>query len=146
MEVNGRSKTVGASSTTLTDRARNLGIMIALMIFGCAAYLVATEFISAKKSKGEVLLFRRGREPGRQSNRDEEASADDRFNTETLVRDKTMAETAASIQKQTSIFFWDGVTYDIKVKKKSLRLLDSIDGWVMPGTLTALMVQFFHTH
>jgi len=120
--------------------------MIALMVFGCAAYLVATEFISAKNSKGEVLLFRRGREPGRQSYCDEEASADDRFNTETLVRDKTMAETAASIHKQTSIFYWDGVTYDIKVKKKSLRLLDDVDGWVMPGTLTALMVQFFHSH
>jgi len=42
---------------------RNLGIIIALMLFGLAVYLIATEYISAKKSKGEVLLFRRGGVP-----------------------------------------------------------------------------------
>ena len=30
------------------------------MIGLCATYLLATEFITAKKSKGEILLFRRG--------------------------------------------------------------------------------------
>jgi len=115
--------------------------MIALMVFGCSAYLLATEFISAKKSKGEVLLFRRGREPDRKSKPDEESNTDDRLNAETLIQDKAAANPSASIQKQTSVFYWDGVTYDIKVKKKSQRLLDDVDGWVMPGTLTALMVQ-----
>jgi ABC-type multidrug transport system ATPase subunit len=31
------------------------------------------------------------------------------------------------------------VCYDIKIKKKTRRLLDQVDGWVKPGTLTALM-------
>lgn len=44
-----------------------------------------------------------------------------------------------AIQKQTSIFHWSDVTYDIKVKGGERRLLDLVDGWVKPGTLTALM-------
>jgi hypothetical protein len=121
---------------------RNLGIMIALMIFGCAVYLLATEFISAKKSKGEVLLFRRGRVPDLVQTADEEANVDDRVNTETVLsREKTVPDAPASIQKQTAVFHWDGVSYDIKIKGGPRRLLNDVDGWVKPGTLTALMVR-----
>ncbi|KAL8945039.1 MAG: hypothetical protein Q9216_000023 [Gyalolechia sp. 2 TL-2023] len=118
---------------------RNFGVMIAMMIFGCFVYLVATEYISAKKSKGEVLIFQRGRVPDIQPKLDEEANTDDRVNTETLAREKTVPDAPASIQKQTAIFHWDGVNYDIKIKGKSRRILDEVDGWVVPGTLTALM-------
>ncbi|XTI88346.1 ABC transporter-like protein [Cenococcum geophilum] len=118
---------------------RNLGIMIALMVFGCFGYLVATEYISAEKSKGEVLLFRRNRVPNLQPKPDEEAHGDDRLNVETLAREKTLPDAPASIQKQTAVFHWDSVCYDIKVKKEERRLLDEVDGWVKPGTLTALM-------
>lgn len=119
---------------------RNLGILIALMVFGCAIYLTATEYISAKKSKGEVLLFRRGRVPDRGPTADEESNVDDRVNTETvLTREKTIPDAPTSIQKQTAIFHWESVKYDIKIKGKPRRLLDDVDGWVKPGTLTALM-------
>ena len=46
----------------------------------------------------------------------------------------------ASIHRQTKIFHWKDVVYDIKIKGKPRRLLDHVDGWVKPGTLTALMV------
>ncbi|KAK0121069.1 hypothetical protein ONS96_011252 [Cadophora gregata f. sp. sojae] len=120
---------------------RNLGVMFALMAFGCAVYLICTEYISAKKSKGEVLLFRRGRVPDLGSKKpDEEANVDDRVNTEAvLAREKTVLDAPPSIQKQTAVFHWDSVNYDIKIKKEDRRLLDDVDGWVIPGTLTALM-------
>lgn len=117
--------------------------MIALMIFGCFVYLLATEFISAKKSKGEVLLFRRGRVPDLKPKLDEEANANDRINTETLARGKVVPDAPASIQKQTEILHWESVSYDIKSKGKARRLLDEVDGWIIPGTLTALMVFSF---
>lgn len=119
---------------------RNLGIMIALMIFGCAVYLTATEFISAKKSKGEVLLFPRGRVPDLAIKTDEESHEENRVTNEVvLTRTKTVPDAPAHIQKQTAVFHWDGVNYDIKIKKETRRLLDDVDGWVRPGTLTALM-------
>ena len=129
-------------TTVLTGTPRNLGIMVALMTFGCFVYLLATEYISAKKSKGEVLIFRRGRVPHLQRKLDEEANADDRVNIETLAGEKTVPEAPASIQKQTAVFHWDSVNYDIKIKGKPRRILDDVDGWVRPGTLTALMVCF----
>ncbi|ESZ90150.1 BcatrD protein [Sclerotinia borealis F-4128] len=118
---------------------RNLGIMIAFMLFGCAVYLTASEFISAKKSKGEVLLFRRGRIPYISKSSDEEAKLDDRMTAATLARTKTVPDAPPSIQKQTAIFHWDDVHYDIKIKGEPRKLLDGVDGWVKPGTLTALM-------
>lgn len=123
---------------------RNLGILIALMLFGCAVYLLATEFITAQKSKGEVLLFRRGRLPARGPKADEESNVDDRVNTETVLnRERTVPDAPTSIQRQTAIFHWESVQYDIKIKGKGRRLLDGVDGWVKPGTLTALMVYIF---
>lgn len=42
-------------------------------------------------------------------------------------------------QGSTSVFHWSNVCYDIKIKGKLRRILNYVDGWVKPGTLTALM-------
>lgn len=117
--------------------------MFGLMAFGCLGYLVATEYISAERSKGEVLLFRRNRMPTLGSKNDEESHGDDRINANLLAREQAVPGGAtAAIHQQTAAFHWDGVCYDIKVnKKEDRRLLDEVDGWVKPGTLTALMVR-----
>ena len=138
MEV---SRRLGASvGTSLTIAGRNFGIMLALMIFGCAIYLVATEYISAKKSKGEVLIFRRSHMPYLQSKSDEETASFGKNSVGILVNEKTALGPPVGLEKQTAVFQWSDVTYDIKVKKETLRLLHQVDGWVEPGTLTALMV------
>ena len=118
---------------------RNLGILIAEMIAFCGVYLVATEFVSAGRSKGEVLLFPRGAKPSIANKPDEEAKVDERPSIDTMTAQRTTTEIPASIQKQTAIFHWQAVNYDIKIKSEPRRLLDDCDGWVKPGTLTALM-------
>ena len=102
--------------------------MIALMVFGCTIYIVSTEYISSKKSKGEVLLFRRGKVPDFAPKPDVESNVDGQ--EVRLARSKTTPDAPASIQKQTAIFHWDSVNYDIKIKKEPRRLLDEVDGWV----------------
>jgi ATP-binding cassette, subfamily G (WHITE), member 2, PDR len=119
---------------------RNYGILITLMLFGLVAYLVATEYVSAKRSKGEVLLFPRGKVPALKSSKaDIEGTPDDRIDAEMVVAHKVTTEVPPSIQKQTAVFHWTDVNYDIKIKGEPRRLLDEVDGWVKPGTLTALM-------
>lgn len=123
---------------------RNLGILWALVVAGLIAHLAATEFITAKKSKGEVLLFPRTKLPDvGKTHMDEEGAPNTRETpTDALQRTATQAahgEAPPSIQKQTAIFHWQGVNYDIKIKKEPRKLLDDVDGWVKPGTLTALM-------
>lgn len=98
------------------------------MVFGCTIYLVSTEYISSKKSKGEVLLFRRGKVPEFAPKPDVESHIDGQ--EVRLARTKTIPDAPASIQKQTAIFHWDSVNYDIKIKKEPRRLLDNVDGWV----------------
>ncbi|KAL4895766.1 ABC-2 type transporter-domain-containing protein [Aspergillus ambiguus] len=112
---------------------RNLGIMFAFMIFFMATYLTATEYISEAKSKGEVLLFRRGQAPPAESNDIEMTSQ-----VGSATKTEEMPEGAA-IQRQEAIFQWQDVCYDIKIKGEPRRILDHVDGWVKPGTCTALM-------
>lgn len=70
--------------------------------------------------------------------KDEEGNDDDRPTSQGVVAQKTVSEIPPSIQKQTAQFHWLGVNYDIKIKGGARRLLDDVDGWVKPGTLTAL--------
>lgn len=43
------------------------------------------------------------------------------------------------IAKNTAIFTWQHVNYDIPVKGGQKRLLDDVQGYVRPGRLTAMM-------
>ncbi|KAK5110105.1 hypothetical protein LTR62_006239 [Meristemomyces frigidus] len=119
---------------------RNVGIVIVFIVGLMAFYLGATELISAKKSKGEVLVFQRGHIPKslKEKSHDEE-TADDGTDGAALAKKESYVEASDIIQKQTAIFSWRNVCYDIKIKKEDRRILDHVDGWVKPGTLTALM-------
>lgn len=116
---------------------RNFGILIAFLLFFLVTYLSAAEFISAKKSKGEVLVFQRGHKTLTKTTPLDAESGDD--NSVVADRDNDLELISSVIQKQTAIFQWQDVCYDIKIKGNCRRLLDHVDGWVKPGTLTALM-------
>jgi hypothetical protein len=116
---------------------RNFGIMIVFMIFFMALHLIATELIASERSKGEVLVFtrkamRQGKTPSKQ---DVESQAP----KESTPISKENGS-PASFQSQKSVFHWSNVCYTVKVKDEDRRILDNVDGWVKPGTLTALMV------
>ncbi|KAJ7076067.1 ABC-2 type transporter-domain-containing protein [Mycena belliarum] len=116
---------------------RNFGILIGFMILFCAAHLIATEYISAVKSKGEVLVFTRGHLPPKRPTEDEEAST---LNETPIGTPMKKRPEDVKIHPQKKIFLWKDVCYDITLKDGSdRRLLDHVDGWVKPGTLTALM-------
>ncbi|KZF23845.1 putative ABC transporter [Xylona heveae TC161] len=123
---------------------RNLGILFAFMVFFCGVYLFATEYVAAQKSKGEVLLFRRGHKSAVTKKRsvDDEESAEHVATSPGAAVEKGghgSEDAVATIQKQTAVFHWSDVCYDIKIKGQPRRILDNVDGWVKPGTLTALM-------
>src|SRR5689334_16513459 len=56
-----------------------------------------------------------------------------------LASTKPVHDAQAHIKEQTAIFHWDGVNHNINIKKEPRLLLDDVDGWVKPGSLTALM-------
>ncbi|KAH8879760.1 hypothetical protein GQ53DRAFT_738241 [Thozetella sp. PMI_491] len=122
-----------------SNKWRNVGILIAFAIFFHLVYLLAAEYISAKKSKGEVLVFRRGYSgPVMKGKGDSEASTSGPIAL-TEKNAPVPFPNDDGIQASTSIFHWNNVCYDIKIKGEPRRILDHVDGWVRPGTLTALM-------
>lgn len=123
-----------------SHRWRNFGILIAFLFGFLCSYLVAAEFVTAKKSKGEILVFRRGHIPA--AAKQKLAGDAESGNGNQVVVEKREVRTqdiSDVIQRQTAIFQWKNVCYDIKIKGEERRILDHVDGWVKPGTLTALM-------
>lgn len=120
------------------NKWRNFGILWAFMIALMMVYIAGTEFITSKKSKGEVLVFRRGHKfaaPKSKSQDDLESADPGR----SVVAQNNDSDDIAIIERQTAIFQWEDVCYDITIKGEPRRILDHVDGWVKPGTLTALM-------
>ncbi|KIW15896.1 hypothetical protein PV08_05946 [Exophiala spinifera] len=120
---------------------RNVGIIIAMAIFNHLVYFIASEFIKAKRSKGEVLVFRRGSISSRttKGGNDIEMSVTGPVSTVMNSAGNLASIEKGAFQGSTSVFHWNNVCYDIKIKKETRRLLDHVDGWVKPGGLTALM-------
>jgi ATP-binding cassette, subfamily G (WHITE), member 2, PDR len=110
-----------------------------MTIFFTFTYLAASEYVSSKKSKGEVLLFQRGHRSSGSIPGDIEKPAQLSKSDIGILRDLPQ-KINGTLHKQTSIFQWRNICYDIKIKKAERRILDHVDGWVKPGTLTALMV------
>ncbi|PLB37806.1 putative ABC multidrug transporter [Aspergillus candidus] len=118
---------------------RNIGIMIAFCIAFCVGHLVAVELVASERSKGEVLVFtRKGIKKHAPKAEDIETTTDSRPTKEVIAGDNVY-ESTANIEKATSVFHWQDICYDVKIKDETRRLLDHVDGWVKPGTLTALM-------
>ncbi|KAF8230823.1 putative ABC transporter [Tricholoma matsutake] len=115
---------------------RNFGILLCFWAFFAATYLLATEYISSSKSKGEVLVFRRGHVSPKKISEDEETG---RTSTTMSGDEPVDVDSVAAIQRQVATFHWEDVVYDIEIKGQPRRILDRVDGWVRPGTLTALM-------
>ncbi|CAI6091693.1 unnamed protein product [Clonostachys chloroleuca] len=138
--VNGEDYINTAYSYYHAHKWRNVGIIIAMIIFNHVVYFVASEYITAKKSKGEVLVFRRGFVPAShvRDRTDVEKSLPHPVQV-TKQFEGSSSSVDRTIQASVSVFHWSNVCYDLKIKKETRRILDHVDGWVKPGTLTALM-------
>ncbi|KKA28449.1 hypothetical protein TD95_002583 [Thielaviopsis punctulata] len=117
---------------------RNVGIMFAFMFFFGGIYLFCAEFVSERRSKGEVLVFRRGYKPSalaEKSHNDPEAVQLGPMAT----HDRASVNAGPKRQAEGTVFHWENVCYDVQIKEETRRILDHVNGWVKPGTLTALM-------
>lgn len=119
-----------------------MGILVAFWILFTVTYLGATELLSMAKSKGEVLIFRRSYFVEKRSSR-QTAEADDEEAprpAKTAVMQSVQTDDTYHRSNEGQTFHWEDVCYDIKNKGVTQRILDHVDGWVQPGSLTALMV------
>lgn len=110
--------------TSLTSK-QNFGIIWVFVFTLCGTHIVATEYITAKKSKGEVLLFRRGHSPAALTHK---GGSDEEIATGSIAGAEKAGyvDASAIIKKQTAIFQWEDVCYDIKLKSETRRILDNV--------------------
>lgn len=138
--VGGTAFVESSYSYQWNNRWRNYGIIVALTIFLFIAHLVMSELVASERSKGEVLVFRRSKmaKTARRQASDEETGKTSAHRGN-RVEDSGIA--TPSVQKQQSVFHWEGVNYEVQIKGETRKILDEVDGWIKPGTLTALMVE-----
>jgi ATP-binding cassette, subfamily G (WHITE), member 2, PDR len=140
--VDGAAYLKGAFGFVNSHRWRNLALIIVFMLFFMGLHLLATEYVASERSKGEVLVFTREAVTDKTSK--EKGSGDVELGARAPARQaqgssESDTDDSADVERQTSVFHWKDVCYDIKIKGEPRRILDNVDGWVKPGTLTALM-------
>ncbi|KAK3349493.1 ABC-2 type transporter-domain-containing protein [Lasiosphaeria hispida] len=141
--VSGDDYIMSGFSYSNGNKWRDFGIIIVFMVGFLIFYMLAAENVAAKKSKGEVLVFRRGHKPAvfKESKGDPESGGANvsRVIVNSGTDGNSSDKEAGMLKAQTSIFHWNNVSYEVKIKGETRQILDNVDGWVKPGTLTALM-------
>lgn len=126
-------------------RWRNWGIVLCYAVFFLIVYMVLIEYNKGEMQKGEVILFTRSTLNKKRKKND--ALKGDIESNDSITKDLTVSEESYSNEKENplqkigseDIFHWRDVCYDVKIKSETRRILSNVDGWVKPGTLTALM-------
>lgn len=137
--VHGEDYINSAYSYYHSHKWRNVGVVIGIAAFTHIVYFIASEYITAKKSKGEVLVFRKGVRSSFSTKSNDVEKSLSSSSPPVVSFGRSDAPNETNFQRSRSIFHWRNVCYDIKIKGQPRRILDSVDGWVKPGTLTALM-------
>lgn len=138
-EVSGTAYVETAFRYQYSNRWTNYAIIVGITIILLIAHLVMSELVASERSKGEVLVFRRSK----MKTRTKQLMTDEESGSATVHHNEKLGSSTDAepvVQKQVSIFHWEKVNYEIQIKNETRVILDSVDGWIKPGTLTALMV------
>ncbi|KAG5359982.1 Protein SNQ2 [Yarrowia sp. C11] len=117
---------------------RNLGILFAFWMGFVFFNVTFSEYIQYHSSSGDVLLFKRGHIP--------EELQQEGANVDEVIADKAQADDMEqkmdrllSLDEERDVFTWQNVDYVIPLAGGQRKLLDNVQGYVKPGTITALM-------
>ncbi|CAM9010933.1 unnamed protein product [Wickerhamomyces anomalus] len=125
---------------------RNFGIVIAFFVVFLAINAISTEFKRPVKGGGDHLYFKRGGKSSDKILMQHESKNSDIETGVTNSQDNDLKSSNSSDELDVfeglgskSIFAWQNVDYVIPYKGSTRKLLDNVQGYVKPGTLTALM-------
>ena len=119
---------------------RNWGIEVGFVAFFLFTYMLMVYLNPGERTKGEVLVFPR-KVVKKLMKMKKKGDLESNGATHTLPEAVNEGTTDAKdlIEASDEVFYWRDVCYDVQIKKETRRLLNYVDGWVKPGTLTALM-------
>ncbi|PSN70792.1 ABC-transporter [Corynespora cassiicola Philippines] len=117
---------------------RNLVVSIAFFVFFTALYAAATEYVKMGSASANVLVFKTPSPWSKtQLNEDIETAS----TTYILDPEKSVEvrPSRAAIAASGDSFCWKHINYEVDIKGKKRQLLCDVQGYVEPGTMTALM-------
>ncbi|KAI0114413.1 BcatrD protein [Nemania sp. FL0031] len=117
---------------------RNLGILAALFSLFAAIYLLASEFVTMIPPRSDVLLFQRDHMPRFRGPKDEEQGQHQSDAEKPKPNKKTIKHDILGTSDGAHLL-WSNLRYTIRENKNEKVILNDVNGWVKPGTLTALM-------
>ncbi|KAF2463577.1 uncharacterized protein BDR25DRAFT_383392 [Lindgomyces ingoldianus] len=120
-----------------TNIWRNLGISIVFFISFTILYAAATEFGKIHGVTSSYMIFRKSPPWARAQTRQDIES--DQTSSEHHEKATSEVDQNLLLAPSRDVFCWKHISYDIDVKGKKRRLLHNVQGFVEPGTLTALM-------
>ncbi|KOG96650.1 ATP-binding cassette multidrug transporter PDR5 [Saccharomyces eubayanus] len=132
---------------------RGFGIGMAYVVFFFFVYLFLCEYNEGAKQKGEILVFPRsivkkmqkqGSLKEKNANDPENVGERSDFSSDKKMLQESSEEESETyadvgLSKSEAIFHWRNLCYEVQIKTETRRILNNVDGWVKPGTLTALM-------
>ncbi|CCH60690.1 hypothetical protein TBLA_0D01820 [Henningerozyma blattae CBS 6284] len=132
---------------------RGFGIGIGYIVVFFVLYLILCEYNEGAKQKGEILVFpqsvvRKMKKENqlKDSSDDVEKQVVEDVSDKKLINesshyhdDNDAVSNEVNITGSEAIFHWRNLCYDVQIKTETRRILNNVDGWVKPGTLTALM-------
>jgi hypothetical protein len=127
-----------------------MGILFGMAVPLGIAYLLAVQFIPSRPSRGEILFFKRGRFKHNRTTPDHETGdillLSHHTEDTSQSRDREADNTINAAPRRGATFHWESLSYKINTQAGMKSILSNINGWVSPGTLTALMVGFIPHH
>lgn len=114
---------------------RNFGILLGFYFFFTFLNAFASEFLKPVIGGGDRLIYLRGKIPDSIVLPNEKSATD----TPTSLEKENKEAVVFDDLKSKDLFAWKAINYDIPYDGKKRTLLDSISGYCIPGTLTALM-------
>ncbi|CAI4947623.1 CGH_3_HP_G0044430.mRNA.1.CDS.1 [Saccharomyces cerevisiae] len=135
------------------DKWRGFGIGMAYVVFFFFVYLFLCEYNEGAKQKGEILVFprsivkrmkKRGVLTEKNANDPENVGERSDLSSDRKMLQESSEEESDTygeigLSKSEAIFHWRNLCYEVQIKAETRRILNNVDGWVKPGTLTALM-------
>lgn len=115
---------------------RNLGISIAFFLAFTMLYAATTEYKKSSNSSSSQTVFRKDPKSVQSKSHDMESGAPDTSGSAEKVERRGSLPRIGSAG---DVFSWKQLNYDINIKGNTRRLLSDVEGFVEPGTLTALM-------
>ncbi|CDK25256.1 unnamed protein product [Kuraishia capsulata CBS 1993] len=147
--VNGTKYVNAAYAYYNKHKWRNVGVVIAFVVFFLGVYLAICELSRGSLQKGEVLVFqsstlRKLKKQNKLINSDDPESALNGEKQASVIEEtgstsEDKGGAAVKLSAGKDIFHWRDVCYEVNIKTEVRKILNHVDGWVKPGTLTALM-------